>query len=479
MEVRKTEELRKNQLHTVRIEGYAEGGAGVARIDGRVVFVQGALMGERCSIRILKAGRSVAYAKIEKLLEPSAHRMKPDCPYFPRCGGCTLRHMEYAEEKQLKRRRVQDALRRIGGSDVEVEEILGAETIFRYRNKSVWPVSPAGALGFYRARTHEVVNAERCLLVHPGAERAADALREWMGRFDVSGYDESAGTGLIRHLFTRSSAAGESLLCVVANAEALPHETELVSALRGACPKTVGVVLNTNMRRTNVVLGDSCRTLWGSNRLEDTLCGLRLRLSVPSFYQVNHDQCEKLYAKAAEFAALTGKELLLDLYCGTGTIGLSMAGQCRRLIGAEIVPEAVEDARENAARNGIGNAEFLCGDASDVAKKLEHEGLRPDVVTVDPPRKGLSPEVIGAVAAMSPRRVVYVSCDPATLARDVKRFAELGYTAERACAADLFPRADHVETVVCLVRAADAMQISSPDCGSVVPDEGMAAFSAE
>ena len=446
------EELKKNQIHTVRIEGYADGGAGVARIGGRVVFVQGALSGETCEIQILKVKKTVAFARVQRLLTPSPSRVTPDCPYFPRCGGCTWRHIDYAEELRLKRQRVQDALSRIGGSTVQVEEILGADASARYRNKSIWPVSPNGAVGFYRARTHEVIDAEHCLLVQIAAEAAADALRGWMERWNVRGYDERTGEGLVRHLFTRGSASGETLLCVVANAPALPHEAELVSALREACPNAVGVVLNTNTRRTNVVLGDKYRTLWGVDRIEDTLCGVRFTLSVPSFYQVNHDQCEKLYARAAEYAALTGRETLLDLYCGAGSIGVRMAKDAKRLIGAEIVPEAIEDAKENAKRNGVTNAEFFCGDASAVAAKLAAEGLRPDVVTVDPPRKGLAEDVIAAVASMEPRRVVYVSCDPATLARDVKRFAALDYEAVKASAVDMFPRADHVETVVLLSK---------------------------
>lgn len=445
-------ELKKNQIYTVRIEGYADGGAGVARIGGRVVFVQGALSGERCSVLILKVNKNVAFAKILELLEPSAHRLTPDCPYFPRCGGCTYRHMEYAEEKQLKRQRVMDALRRIGGSEIPVDVMVGAESIFRYRNKSIWPVSVNGAVGFYRARTHEIVNAEHCQLVHPTAEAAADALREWMARWGVPGYDEETGKGLVRHLFVRSNAKGEALICIVVNDDTLPFEAELVGALRGAVPKTVGVVLNTNTRRTNVVLGDSYRTLWGEDRIESELCGFRFRLSVPSFFQINRVQCEKLYDKAMEYAGLTGGETVLELYCGVGTITLAAARRAGRVIGAEIVPEAIEDARENAARNGVKNVEFFCGDASAVAEKLLGEGLRPDVVIVDPPRKGLAEDVVRTIAEMTPNRVVYVSCDPATLARDVKRFSELGYHGERACPVDMFPRADHVETVLFLTR---------------------------
>ena len=447
------EELKKNQIHTVQTEGCADGGAGVARIGGRVVFVRGALPGETCEILILKVNKHVAFAKIQSILSSSPHRVTPDCPYFPRCGGCTWRHTDYDGELQLKRQRVQDALTRIGGSAVQVEEIIGADETERYRNKSIWPVSQSGEVGFYRARTHEVVDVERCLLVHPAAEAAADALRRWMAQYGVSGYDEATGEGTVRHLFARHNAKGETLLCVVANAKTLPNESELVAGLRRACPDAVGVVLNTNTRRTNVVLGETYRTLWGAERIEDTLCGLTFRLSVPSFYQINHAQCEKLYAKAAEFAALTGEETLLDLYCGAGAIGLTMAKGAKRVIGAEIVPEAIEDAKENAARNGVTNAEFFCGDASAVAAKLAAEGLRPDVVTVDPPRKGLAEDVVAAIVSMAPRRVVYVSCDPATLGRDVKRFAEQGYEASRACAVDMFPRADHIESVVKLTRA--------------------------
>lgn len=446
------EELAKNQVHSVRIEGYADGGAGVARIGGRVVFVRGALRGELCRALILKANKSVAFAKAAQVLEPSPHRVAPDCPYFPRCGGCVYRHMDYGEELWLKKQRVQDALRRIGGCAVEVEEILGAAELLRYRNKAVYPVSADGRVGFYRARSHEVVDVERCLLVRPEADAAAGALRRWMARYGVSGYEEASGAGLVRHLFVRSSARGACLLCVVANADRLPRERELVEMLRGACPRAIGVVLNTNTEKTNVVLGGAYRTLWGNERLEDTLCALAFRLSAPSFYQVNHDQCERLYAKAAEFAGLTGAETLLDLYCGAGTIALTMARGAKRVLGAEVVPEAVADARENAARNGVENAEFFCGDASAVAARLAREGLRPDVVTVDPPRKGLAEDVIGAVAEMAPARVVYVSCDPATLARDVRRFAARGYEARRAAAVDLFPRAGHVETVVLITR---------------------------
>ena len=445
-------ELAKNQEHTVTIEGYGEGGMGVARIDGRVVFVHGALRGEKCRVLILKTLKSVAFAKVLEVIEPSSERITPDCPYFPRCGGCTYRHIRYEEELRLKKQRVQDNLSRIGGSDVTVEDILGAQDTLRYRNKAQYPVSKDGAVGFYRARTHEVIECEHCLLVRPEADAAAEALREYMQSCRVAGYDEKTGRGLVRHLYVRSNAAGESLICVLVNGDKLPKENRLVALLRAACPECAGIVLGTNTKKGNVILGDRYRTLWGSDRLEDTLCGKTFRLSVPSFYQVNRAQAERLYAKAIEFAGLTGQETVLDLYCGAGTITLALSDHAKKVLGAEIVPEAIDDARENAARNGVKNAEFFCGDASDVAKKLARENLRPDVITVDPPRKGLAADVVESIAEMQPQRVVYVSCDSATMARDVKRLADLGYTAQRACAVDMFPRADHVETVVLLSK---------------------------
>ena len=445
-------ELAKNQEHIVTIEGYGEGGMGVARIDGRVVFVHGALRGEKCRVLILKTLRSVAFAKVLEVVEPSCARVAPDCPYFPRCGGCTYRHMSYEEELRLKKLRVQDNLARIGGSGVTVEEILGAADTLRYRNKAQYPVSKDGKVGFYRARTHEVIECEQCLLVKSEADAAAGALRKYMRRCRVAGYDEKTGRGLVRHLYVRSNAAGESLVCVLVNGNRLPQEEALVALLRDACPKCRGIVLGTNTKKGNAILGDRYRTLWGEDRLEDTLCGKRFRLSVPSFYQVNRAQAERLYAKAIEFANLTGQETVLDLYCGAGTITLALSNHAKRVLGADIVPEAIDDARENAVRNGVKNAEFFCGDASDVAKKLAQEHLRPDVITVDPPRKGLAPDVVESIAAMQPERVVYVSCDSATMARDVKRFADLGYTAARAAAVDMFPRADHIETVCLLSK---------------------------
>ena len=444
--------LEKNRIYRAHIDGYSSEGLGIARIDGQVVFVHGAVRGETCDVLVMKVLKNAAFGKIAALAEPSPARRQPDCPYYGRCGGCDFRHMSYEEELWAKRARVQDALTRIGGAEVTVEEILGAEQPLHYRNKSIYPISPAGEVGFYRARSHQVVHVEHCLIQKPEADALAQALRDYIARFRVASYDEATGQGLLRHLYVRTSCRGESLACLLVNGSRLPHEQELVDMLRAAVPGVCGVVLGENTRRGNAILGDRYRTLWGRDYLTDTLCGLELRLSVPSFYQVNHDQAQRLYEKALEYAGLTGRELAVDLYCGAGTITQVLARRARHVIGGEIVPEAIRDAEDSARRNGVENVEFLCGDASRLAAELRQRGLRPDVICVDPPRKGLAPDVVEAAASMTPGRIVYVSCDPATLARDVARFAPLGYRPVRACAVDLFPGTAHVETVCLLSK---------------------------
>lgn len=444
--------LEKNRIYRAHIDGYSSEGLGIARIDGQVVFVHGAVRGETCDVLVMKVLKNAAFGKIAALAEPSPARRQPDCPYYGRCGGCDFRHMSYEEELWAKRARVQDALTRIGGAEVTVEEILGAEQPLHYRNKSIYPISPAGEVGFYRARSHQVVHVEHCLIQKPEADALAQAVRDYIARFQVEPYNEATGRGLLRHLYVRTSCRGESLACLLVNGSRLPHEQELVDMLRAAAPGVCGVVLGENTRRGNAILGDRYRTLWGRDYLTDTLCGLELRLSVPSFYQVNHDQAQRLYEKALEYAGLTGRELAVDLYCGAGTITQVLARRARHVIGGEIVPEAIRDAEDSARRNGVENVEFLCGDASRLAAELRQRGLRPDVICVDPPRKGLAPDVVEAAASMEPERIVYVSCDPATLARDVARFAPLGYCPVRACAVDLFPGTAHVETVCLLSK---------------------------
>ena len=446
------EALEKGSIYTAVIDGYSSEGLGIARVNGAVVFVPHAVRGEEIDLRITKVMKTSCAGEIVKIHNPSPERMEPECPYAGKCGGCAYRHLTYPEELWAKRQRVQDALTRIGGLELTVEEILGTKNPEHYRNKSQYPVGADGSIGFFQARTHKVVPIRRCLIQTEAADRTAQAVGEWMRRYKISAYDETTGKGLVRHVCVRVNRKGESLCCVVVNGNKVPREPELAAYVTAAVPHTVGVLLNSNTRRGNVVLGDKYRTLFGRNYLMDTLCGLEFKLSMPSFYQVNRDQAEVLYGKALEFAGLTGNETVLDLYCGIGTITLCLAKAAKRVIGAEIVPPAIRDAKENALRNHIENAEFFCGDAADIAAKLESDGLRPDVVTVDPPRKGLAPEVIASVAAMGPEKVVYVSCDPATLGRDVKIFREFGYEAKRAAAVDMFPGTAHVETVVLLSK---------------------------
>ena len=446
------EALEKGSVYTAVIDGYSSEGLGIARVNGAVVFVPHAVRGEEIDLRITKVMKTSCAGEIVKIHNPSPERMEPECPYAGKCGGCAYRHLTYPEELWAKRQRVQDALTRIGGLELTVEEILGAKNPEHYRNKSQYPVGADGSIGFFQARTHKVVPIRRCLIQTEAADRTAQAVGEWMRRYKISAYDETTGKGLVRHVCVRVNRKGESLCCVVVNGNKVPREPELAAYVTAAVPHTVGVLLNSNTRRGNVVLGDKYRTLFGRNYLMDTLCGLEFKLSMPSFYQVNRDQAEVLYGKALEFAGLTGNETVLDLYCGIGTITLCLAKAAKRVIGAEIVPPAIRDAKENALRNHVENAEFFCGDAADIAAKLESDGLRPDVVTVDPPRKGLAPEVIASVAAMGPEKVVYVSCDPATLGRDVKIFREFGYEAKRAAAVDMFPGTAHVETVVLLSK---------------------------
>ena len=447
-------EAKKNTVHTLDITGYTAEGLGVARLeDGRVVFVPNTIRGERWQVQLLKVNKNVAWGRAVKPVLESPSRVPSDCPHSGPCGGCQFRHMTYAEELEAKRQRVEDALRRVGGVDIAVDTIHGAEDTHRYRNKVQFPVAQGKTgvhVGLFRARSHDVIDVEDCLLQPRWVNELGRELKRWMERGSVPAYDEKTGRGLVRHLYVRTNRAGESLVCVVVNGKKLPDEMGLVRVLRDREPGLVGVVLNVNQKDTNVILGDSYRTLWGRDWLEEELCGLTFRLSVPSFFQINRAQTEVLYGRALDFAALTGGETVLDLYCGIGTISLTMAKKAGKVIGAEIVPEAIEDAKENAVRNGVTNAEFFCGDAGEVAFKLTSEGVRPDVICVDPPRKGLAPDVPDILADMAPERIVYVSCDPATLARDVKRLGERGYKAVKAEAVDLFPRTQHVESVVLL-----------------------------
>ena len=441
---------KKNSLHDLHIDSYTAQGFGVARLDGRVVFIPGTIRGEDWKVQLLKVQKNIAWGRGVELLTPSPARVEPDCPISGKCGGCQYRHMTYEEELTAKWDRVNDALRRLGGLDLELPPVLGAEDSLRYRNKVQLPVAQGKqglSIGYFRPRSHDVLDVKDCPLQPLAVTRLREAFKAWMEQWSVPAYDESTCQGLIRHLYVRTNQAGQSLCCVVANGKKLPQVSELVEALCKVEPGLIGLVLNINQADTNVILGPEYRTLWGQDFLEETLCGMTFRLSV---FQINWAQTQRLYAQAVDFASLTGQETVLDLYCGIGTISLALAQTAGQVIGAEIVPQAIEDAKDNAARNKVNNTRFFCGDAGSVAAQLAREGVRPQVICVDPPRKGLAPEVPAILASMAPERIVYVSCDPATLARDAKRLEELGYRAVKVQAVDLFPRTAHVETVVLL-----------------------------
>lgn len=380
--------IRKNEVYTVTIGGYSSEGLGVARVGGQVLFVHGGIAGEECDVLVMKVLKHAAYGKAMTVRRPSPHRTEPACPYFGKCGGCAFWHMDYEEELSAKRQKVWDALERLGGQTPPELPIFPSPSMLHYRNKVQYPVAPPHQIGFYRARSHQVIEVEHCLIQSAAADRIAAAVRDWMTEHRAAAYDETTGKGWLRHLYIRTAQKGATLVCLVAAGKGVPAEDALIGAVRTAWPDTAGIVLNVNARPGNGILGTEYRTLWGAAELEDTLCGHVFALSVPSFYQVNHDQAEQLYALAVEFANLKGDETALELYCGAGTITLALAEAAGRVIGAEIVPEAIENAKANAARNGISNVEFFCGDAGETAQKCAAEGLRPDVVVVDPPRKG-------------------------------------------------------------------------------------------
>ncbi len=450
--------MQKNEITELTVTGYTAEGNGVGRVDGMAVFVPGAAQGDVLRVRIVKPAKNFAFGKIEDILLPSPDRTDAVCPQAFRCGGCVFRHISYAAELSAKERRVRDALVRIGGLEQPLlRPIVGADSPERYRNKAQIPVG-AGKngellLGYYAPRSHRIVDCSDCLLQPEVFGKAVDLFRAWAALYRPEPYDEATHKGKLRHLYLRlAEKTGELMFCLVVNGNGLRGEEELARLLCAQLPALKSVIVNSNRERTNVILGPKCRTVWGNDFITDELCGLRFRISPLSFYQVNRAQAERLYGIARRYAALESGDTLLDLYCGTGTIGLSMAAGAKRVVGVEIISQAVEDAKKNAALNGIENAEFFCGDAAAAAERLRAQGISPRVVVLDPPRKGIAPELVRTVCEIRPERVVYVSCDPGTLARDVKLFSGAGYEALEATPVDMFPRTAHVETVCLLTR---------------------------
>ena len=447
--------LEKNVVYEAVITDYTAEGQGIAHIEGITVFIPNAIAGERVRVRIETVRKTWAAGKITELLEKSPHRVNRQCPVAKLCGGCDFWHMDYQEETRLKADRVKTCLNRLAGEKLDEVPILAAPDCRGYRNKAQYPVASKKGrayAGFFRAGTHDVVENSRCLILPQETDQVKDAVIDHVNQFRVPVYDETAHTGLLRHIYVRRGAvSGQILVCLAVNGRTLPHAPELVERLK-KIPGFATLVLSVNTKKGNAVLGDEFITLYGPGFIEDTLCGLNFRLSPRSFYQVNHAQAQRLYQAAIQLADISKEDLVLDLYCGVGTITLAMASAAGKVMGVEVVPQAIEDAKDNAVRNGIGNAEFFCGDAGEAALALEAKGIHPDVITVDPPRKGMNADTIEAITRMSPRRLVYVSCDPATLARDIALLKQRGFRVEKAMAADLFPRCSHVESICLLTR---------------------------
>ena len=453
--------LQKNQILTLRIERLSSDGSGVAHsADGEAVFVPGTAPGDEARVRIVKDCGRYAFGILDELLTPSPDRVSVDCPVAGPCGGCSLRHLDYAAELRAKQESVLDAFRRIGGLEVPVLDILPSPDADRYRNKVQFPVgidkNGVPCIGFYAGRTHRIVPCPDCKLQPSVLNEIGNALCAFFAQQGIRPYDEQSGKGLVRHIFLRRGAhSGQIMVCLVCTRAKLPHAEQLCTALRGQFPAISTILLNVNAKSTNVILGSENHILYGPGYIEDTLCGVPVRLGPLSFYQVNTLAAERLYGVAAQYAQLTPDDTLLDLYCGMGTIGLSMAEQCRELIGVEIVPEAIESAKANAARMGeavAAKSRFFCADAGQAATQRAAEGLHPDIVMLDPPRKGCDEATLSAVVRMAPHRVVYVSCNPATAARDAAWLEKNGYHTEKVQPVDLFPRTKHCECVLLMSK---------------------------
>ena len=454
--------LQKNQILTLRIERLSSDGSGVAHsADGEAVFVPGTAPGDEARVRIVKDCGRYAFGILDELLTPSPDRIPVDCPVAGPCGGCSLRHLDYAAELRAKQESVLDAFRRIGGLEVPVLDILPSPDADRYRNKVQFPVgidkNGVPCIGFYAGRTHRIVPCPDCKLQPSVLNEIGNALCAFFAQQGIRPYDEQSGKGLVRHIFLRRGAhSGQIMVCLVCTRTKLPHAEQLCTALRGQFPAISTILLNVNAKNTNVILGSENHILYGPGYIEDTLCGVPVRLGPLSFYQVNTLAAERLYGVAAQYAQLTPDDTLLDLYCDMGTIGLSMAEKCMEMIGVEIVPEAIESAKANAARMGeavAAKSRFFCADAGQAATQLAAEGLHPDIVMLDPPRKGCDEATLSAVVRMAPRRVVYVSCNPATAARDAAWLEKNGYHTEKVQPVDLFPRTKHCECVLLMSKA--------------------------
>ena len=450
--------LQKNQIITLSIERLSGDGSGVGHWEGETVFVPGTAPGDVIRARIVKDCKRYAFGIVESVETASPDRIPVDCPVAGPCGGCSLRHLDYQAELEAKAASVADAFRRIGGLDVAIQPILPSPEVDRYRNKVQYPVGRDKnghlCIGFYAGRSHRIVPCADCKLQPAILNEIGGTLCGLLEQYGIEPYNEESGKGLVRHIFLRRGAhSGQIMVCLVCTRSKLPHADEILKQLCSRFDTIATVLINVNRKKTNVILGTENHILYGPGFIEDTLCQVPVRLGPLSFYQVNTPGAEQLYTVAASYADPGPDDLLLDLYCGMGTIGLSMANRCRELIGVEIIPEAIESAKANAARMGMNIAaksRFFCADAGAAASRLASEGLAPDIIVIDPPRKGCDQATLSAIVQMAPRRLVYVSCNPATAARDAAILAKAGYQVEKVQPVDMFPRTGHVECVISL-----------------------------
>lgn len=449
--------MNKNDIIKLNITDLTGGGDGVGHADdGRVVFVPNTAVGDQILAHVIKVKKKYAIAKLHEIIIPAVDRIESDCAISERCGGCVFRHISYQKECEIKYSQVLNSFRRIGGLDTPINPVVEAESIDAYRNKAQIPVGidrdGKVVCGYYTKNSHRIVPCTECRLHNSKFNSIINIFTEWANRYGVSVYNEADGNGILRHLYIRQSTAFfDIMVAVVINADILPYANELINTLTHI-DNVKSIQININKADTNVVLGSKCIVVYGEPYITDVICGVKIRISPLSFYQVNHAMAEKLYTFAKELAEPKGK-VVLDLYCGVGSIGLSMADKAREIIGVEIIPEAVEDAKYNAKQNGINNASFICGDAATAAKALSKQGITPDVVLLDPPRKGCDKSLLETVANdFKPKTVVYISCNDATLARDCAELKSLGYKTKFATPVDLFARTGHVEVIAKLTR---------------------------
>lgn len=451
-------EFKKNDLVTLTITDMGTDGEGIGKADGFTVFVKDAVIGDVIQAKIIKAKKNYGYGRLEEILTPSPHRVEPKCPCARACGGCQLQALSYEEQLKFKEKKVREHLERIGGfTDLQMEPIKGMENPWHYRNKAQFPVgkSKDGRIitGFYAGRTHSIIENRDCSLGVPGNEQILDMVLEYMEENHIPPYDEKTGKGLVRHVLIRHGfTTKEWMVCLIINGKKLPKAERLVKRLC-QIPGMKSITYNINEKQTNVILGEEIHLLWGQNYITDYIGDIAYQISPLSFYQVNPAQTKVLYDKALEYAGLTGNEIVWDLYCGIGTISLFLARNAKEVHGVEIVPQAIENAKENAKMNHISNASFYVGKAEEILpRKFKEDGVKADVIVVDPPRKGCDQALLETILKMQPEKVVYVSCDSATLARDLKYLCEETYEIQRVGTVDLFPGTVHVETVCCLHR---------------------------